>query len=365
MISDAIIDRVPGDLRARRAIAQRLDRPVSRPRPATLVRRLLAVQAQDPLAARLALRARAERLAPAAVDRALDEERSLVVAWLMRGTLHLVAAEDHGWLLSLAAPARLAHSRRRLGQEGVAPDTADRAVAVIERALADDGPQTRAQLGARLARRAIPAEGQALPHLLALAALRGVAVLGPDGGRAFALARDWVPSPPAPDRDTALGELARRYLAAHGPATEADLATWAGLPVRDARAGLARVRGLVERGDGLVDLARREAPAARIEPRLLGPFDPYLLGWRDRAFAVEAAHAKRVYPGGGMLRAVATVGGRVVGTWTRPRGRVTVDLLEPIRPADGAALSRDARAVERFLAATDEPAATVHRGPPR
>jgi winged helix DNA-binding protein len=352
MISDAIIRRVAGDLRALRAAAQRLHRPVKQPQPATLVARLLAVQAQDPQAARLALRARAQRIAPGAIERALTAERTLVVAWLMRGTLHLLAAEDHGWLLALTAPTRAATSRRRLAQEGVSPDEADRAVGLVERFLADDGPQTRAELGDRLARRRVRTDGQALPHLLMLTALRGVTVLGPirpDGAQAFARVPDWIGAPRPHARDAALAELARRYLAAHGPASPADLAAWSGLPLRDARAGLANVRNLIEREDGLVDLARGEGLPARFEPRLLGPFDPYLLGWRDRSFAV-GDHGRRVHPGGGMVRAVATVDGRVVGTWTRPGGAVTLDLFEEIASAERTALEADGRAVERFLA---------------
>jgi hypothetical protein len=330
------------ELRARRAGAQLLHRPAGLG-AAAIVRALLAVQAQDGRAARLALRARSGGgLTAAAVDAALAQERSLVVGWLGRGTLHLVAREDYAWLLGLTAPGRAAGGERRLAQEGVGPGDAERAVAIVERALAEDGPLTRAELAARIAAAGIRAEGQATPHLLALAARRGVAVLGPvrDGERAFALARDWLGAVPALSlqgdaRDRALAELARRYLTGHGPATEADLAAWAGLPLRDARAGLRAIgTGLAEAGAGLVDLAARAAPPpAALAPRLLPAFDPWLLGWKDCSFAVPDAHARRVHPGGGIVRAVATADGVAVGTWTaRRRGDgVTVD-IEPFGP---------------------------------
>ena len=353
-----------GELRARRAAAQRLDRPGAAG-PPDVVRALLAVQAQDARAARLALRARQAGLDAAVVDTSVSDDRSLVVAWLMRGTLHLVAREDHAWLLGLTAPRQEAGSARRLAQEGVPPRDAERALAVVERALAGDGPLTRAELGARIAEAGVRSEGQALPHLLALAARRGIAVHGPvaAGEQRFALARDWLGAVPAVPlagaaRDTALAELARRYLAAHGPATAADLATWAGLPLRDARAGLAAIASqvVVAGGGELVDLAARrdggDPPAAALEPRLLPAFDPYLLGWKDRRFAVPAAHAKRVYPGGGMLRAVATADGRAVGTWSARRrdGRLAV-AVEPfgrIPAAVRAALAAEAADVARF-----------------
>jgi hypothetical protein len=317
------------ELRERRARRQRLHRPPGGD-PAAIVRGLLAVQAQDLRAARLALRARGTGFAAADVDAALASG-ALVVTWLMRGTLHLIAREDHAWLLALTAPARFAASRRRLGQEGVPPAAAERAVGLIEAALEREGPLTRPQLADRLAAARIRTAGQATPHLLMLAALRGVAVLGPPSGdgQAFVLARDRLGPAPPVDRDAALAELARRWLAAHGPATAADLAGWAGLALRDARAGLRRIAGeLRELDDGLVDLAAAPGGTAALAPRLLGAFDPYLLGWRDRGFAVAAAHARRVHPGGGILRAVAVDSGRVVGTWGARRrdGRLAVDL---------------------------------------
>lgn len=342
-----------------RATAQLLHRPGGGG-AADVVRHLLAVQAQDLRAARLALRARVPGCAATDVDAALASGE-LVVAWLLRGTLHLVAAEDYAWLLALTAPTRFKHSRRRLGELGVSAEEAERAVVVIEAALAADGPLTRAELAERLDAEGLPTEGQATPHLIGLAALRGVVVLGPPRGKGlgYVLARAWLAAapaadrggapPPTADRDAALAELARRYLAGHGPAAPADLAAWSGLPLRDARAGLAAIASdLVERDDGLDDLAARSAPAEAIPPRLLGAFDPYLLGWKDRGFAVPAEHARTVHPGGGIVRATATVAGRAVGTWTAPRGEVQLDLFAPVRPADAAALQAEARDVTAF-----------------
>jgi hypothetical protein len=346
-------------VRARRAAAQLLCGP-GESTPVRIVERLLAVQAQDLPAARLALRARGRGLSAAHPDRALTVERSLAVGWLCRGTLHLVRREDYPWLLGLTAPMQTARSRRRLGQEGVSATGADRAVAVIEAALAADGPLGRPQLAERIAAHGIRTEGQATPLLLNLAAVRGVAVLGPvrDGGQVFAPARDWLGAAPPPDlvgaeRDRALAELARRYLAGHGPATAADLAGWVGLPLRDARAGLRSIAAdLVEVGGGLVELAVRERTPSRLPARLLPAFDPYLLGWKDRAFAVPARYARRVHPGGGILRAVATVDGLAAGTWRirRRGGRIEV-AIEPfaaLAPAAARALKAEAADVERF-----------------
>jgi hypothetical protein len=314
--------------------------------------RLLAVQGQDARGFRLAIRARTRGLTAAAVDRALTGERSLLVTWLNRGTLHLVRSEDYPWLHALTTPPLLTGCLRRLAQEGVDAAAAERAVATIEAALAGEGPLTREQLRERVSAAGTRAEGQALIHLLFLASLRGVAVRGPMAGRqhAYVLVRDWLGEPGPVDRDAALAELARRYLAGHGPAGDRDLARWAGLPLRDARAGLATIAGeLREREHGLVELAarRRRAAPELPPPRLLGGFDPVLLGWTSREDVV-GEHGERIVSGG-IFRPFALVDGRAAGVWRLERGRVELDPFGALPPAAAAALEADAADVARFL----------------
>jgi hypothetical protein len=320
--------------------------------PVAVAERLLAVQAQDPRAFRLSVRARTTGLTAADVDRALTEERSLVVTWLNRGTLHLVRRDDYPWLQALTAPRTVPTVMRRLGQEGVSDAQAERAVAAIERSLAAEGPLVRAQLGERVAAEGVRTAGQALIHLLALACLRGLALRGPVSGadQAYVLVRDWLGESGPVDRDAALAELARRYLRGHGPAGERDLARWSGLALRDARAGLAAIAGeLVELDGGLVDLAGRPAVAELPPPRLLGAFDPLLLGWGSRELFV-GEHGPAV-ASNGIIRPVALVRGRVAATWTLPGGEVMLQPLRRIARADSAALEDEAADVVRFLAA--------------
>ena len=330
---------------------------------------LLAIQAQDQRGARLAVRARSRARSAADVDDALTRDRSVVVTWLNRGTLHLVRTEDYWWLHPLTTPQLFTGNARRLAQEGVPPDDAERGVGVIERSLTAEGPLTRAQLAERIAAAGVRTQGQAIVHLLVLASLRGIAVRGPMAGRehAYALVRDWLGEPPgsrtAPatfDRDRALAELAARYLAGHGPATERDLAKWAGLPLGDARRGLAAIDGqLADRDDGLADLARRPGPGSgdgRLPPpRLLGAYDPVLLGWASRE-PIVGPHGKLVAVNG-LFRPFAMVAGRAVGTWAMPGGKVALTPFAPLPEADAAALAADAAEVERFLHGPGGPAA--------
>lgn len=319
--------------------------------PVAVAERLLAIQGQDPRGARLAIRARSTGLTAADVDRELTEHRSLLITTLNRGTLHLVRAEDYPLLQSLTVPPLRTGSARRLAQEGLPPDAATRAVQMMTRWLADDGPLTRAQLRERLAAAGARVEGQAFIHLVFKASIEGLIVRGPmtGGEHAFTLVRDWLPDlPPAPDRPVALAELARRYLAGHGPATDADLARWSGLPLGDARAGLSAIAGsLRELGGGLVDLATRTRAARLPPPRLLGPFEPLLLGWTRRSQVLGTLEPAVVT--GGVFRGFAFAGGRAVGMWKLQGRKVALNLAEDVSADIARALDRDGDAVQRFL----------------
>jgi Winged helix DNA-binding domain len=323
--------------------------------PLEVVHRLLAVQGQDPRGARLAIRARSTVASAAEVDMALSEERSLLITWLNRGTLHLVSSEDYWWLHALTAPTLLTASARRLSQEGVTPAAAERGVAAIERALAQEGPLDRTQLRERIERAGVRTQGQALVHLLLAASLRGVAVRGPMVGseHAYVHVADWLGARPRVDRERALQELARRYLVGHAPADARDLARWAGLPLRDARAGLGAIAGeLHEREDGLLELAPRAGESQRSRarlpgPRLLGAFDPVLLGWRSRESLV--GENRQLVTNNGVFRPFALVDGRAVALWSIASRKVA---LKPFAPMDATVerkLRADGEKVLRYL----------------
>lgn len=355
---------------AERAVAQLLSGPPA-DHAEEVAERLLAIQGQDPRGARLAVRVRSRGLSAADIDHALTVDRTLVISWLNRGTLHLVRSEDYWPLHRLTTPQLETSCARRLTQEGIPPAEADRAAGLIERFLASDGPLTRAQMAGRLEAAGVRTGGQALVFLLFLTSLRGISVRGPMIGKqhAHVLARDWLGAPPAtPDPDAALGWLARRYLAGHAPATDRDLAKWAGLPLRDARRALRNIAAELDEGDdGLVRLARpadgtgRPAGAGRADPgqpvaqpgpvvpppRLLGVFDPLLHGWQSRA-AVLGLHEPEIVRGG-MFRSFALAGGRAVGTWGLSGDLVSLTLLEPVSAAHRRALEADAEDVRRFL----------------
>ena len=320
-----------------------------------VVERLLAVQAQDARAFRLAVRARSHGRTAGDIDAALNDRRSLVVSWLCRGTLHLVRATDYPWLHALTAPRIASGNAHRLAQLGADATATERGVAVVTEALAD-GPRSRDELRGALDAAGVPTAGQLLAHLLVAASLREHVVRGPvrDGEHYFVDARRWLGVAEPPDHDTCLARLARRYLAGHGPAAPADLAVYAGITRTDAR----RAFTLIERETrpvhaGLTALLGDDDQADLPPPRLLGMFDPVLHGWADRTF-VTAGHSD-VVTTNGIFRATALVGGVVAGTWTLTGGTVTLTPLRQLSATVLAVLQAEACDVLRFLSLPSSP----------
>jgi hypothetical protein len=333
-------------------------------RAETVVAHLVGVQAQLLRAAGLALAARTDGLTEDAVTAARVDDRSIALTWAMRGTLHLVAADDVDRLVPFLTEPHKNASLRRLRQESVSADQAERACDLIADMLAREGPLTRGEIAARLRRRRIRTEGQAIAYLLWLAGARRGLCFGPDrgGDRTFVLARDWidVSSPrDRADRDGVLRELALRYLRSHAPATADDLAAWSGIRIRDARrawAAIARHTREIRTPNGAMEIPRsrfEEAPGGHV--RVLPDLDEYLLGWRDRGFAVPVERARYVNAGGGFVRPVVLRDGRVVATWsmdrTPSRTALIVRLFAPPSASLRSAVLADAARLGAFVGA--------------
>lgn len=307
------------------------------------VRRVVGVQAQDTRAARLAIRARTEGLTVSDVDDAV-RRGDVVRTWAMRGTLHMLAAEDVRWVVGLVGPRFARASRGRRRELGLDDELADRGVAELRDVLADEVPRTRAELMAAIS---LDLTGQAVPHLLGYAAQHGILVRGPDGDKAeptYVLAEHWLPPGEPLDEDTALARLAERYLAGYGPAEPEDFAAWSGFPLGSAREAFAAA----STDESTVD---EEQPV-----RLLGHFDAYVLGYRDRRDMLAAELDHHIRGGGGMIMPAVLVDGRIAGTWRleRPRGalRVRTESFGAALPASG--VRAEVADLGRFLGAESE-----------
>src|SRR5580658_10948995 len=292
---------------------------------AAVTRAVCVIQAQAFDAARHQIRVRSTGLTAAAVDHAFAEERSVVRTWLMRGTWHLCAADDVRWLVSIFGPVINQLGAARMRNLGLDAATCARGVAVIRKALAG-GPMARREIRKRLLSAGVLEEpvGQTMMHLIFHAAALGAVCSGPRIGRdeSFVLLDDWVPRSKGPRREAALAELARRYFAAYGPASESDFAAWSHLKkamIRTAMTAVAPdlvaypgpVRGLWTLGPASVD-PEAKGPVVR----LLGHFDTFLLGYRRREHLGGPEAETWIHDGGGgWIRPVVCVDGWIHGGW--------------------------------------------------
>jgi hypothetical protein len=327
------------------------------------VAQVVAVQAQAARPARLAVRARTTGLVAADVDRAAHTERTVVRSWALRGTLHMVAAADLRWMVGLLGPVFVKAGRRRREQLGLDERTCERALAAIEKVLKGSRPLTRAELVERIAAEGtrIDPRTQAPPHLLGYAANQGLICRGPDVERdepTYVLLDEWLPPARPRDRDDALADLARRYLAGYGPAALQDFVAWCGLPATDGKRAWRLLDG--ELGQVAVDGAELWAlseadldPPRDCPPRLLGHFDALLLGYRGRELILDPTFAKRVQAGGGFVQPAVVVAGRVAGTWrleSRARtARLTVEPFTTLPRGSRDGLRAEADDLARFL----------------
>ncbi|WP_068401290.1 winged helix DNA-binding domain-containing protein [Kribbia dieselivorans] len=308
-------------------------RPVD---PLEAVTRLSCVQGQDLPGALISVALRTVGRSVVEVRDALDDG-SIVRSWPMRGTLHLVRADDLGWILSLTGPKVFSGTAARRAALGIDEGTLAKAAEVSAAALADGG-LTRAELLKAFDDAGLePTSGRGYHLLYQLAVSGHVHQAHLDGKD-----QRWVVSQgrlPAPRRDGERVELIGAWFAdfvrGHGPVTLADFTRWSGLGVVESRAGAALVTGdLLELDlDGVSawvdpavpDLVAEHRSEARAV-RLLPGFDEFILGYKDRSAQLPPEHETTICPGGnGVFKGTVVAGGQVVGTWKKGRKAGTVD----------------------------------------
>jgi hypothetical protein len=318
---------------------------------AAAIEHLVGMQAQVPLAPYTGLFSRLEDFDPAELSR-MTERGEVVRGTLMRRTLHLVTADD---FLALRPVMQEMVERGYAGTsfaaqiEGVDMEE----LLALGRRLVEERPRTTADLKRDLGPRWPDADPEALAYAiryhLPLVQLppRGLWPTRKGAGKAVVTtAEKWLGRPPAAETHPAA--TIRRYLAAFGPATVADIAAWSGLTrVREAVETLALRTLEDDRGRELLDvedgpLAAEDTPAP---PRFLPPFDNVVLGHEDRSRIVADRDRLVRALGQPML----LVDGFVRGTWRIDHDRLVIDPWEPLTEEQQQAVDEEG---ERLLAFT-------------
>ncbi|MEE6295801.1 winged helix DNA-binding domain-containing protein [Georgenia wangjunii] len=327
--------------------------------PAEAVGWATATQAQDFRGALESVALRTAGGTAADVVAALDAGE-VVRSWPMRGTLHLVRAEDLLWVLSLTTERLITGAASRRAELGLDDALIERARDLAVGALSGGRRLSREGLRTVWEAAGVAADGQRTYHLIWYLAQTGTLCWGPvdDGEQHLVLLDEWVPAPRVLEREEALGELALRYFRGHGPATVKDFIWWTKLRAAEARAGVALARPRLETlsVDGTEMLMDPGTPerlathrAEALGTHLLPGFDEFLLGYQDRSAVLAPEFAARVVPGGnGVFQRTVVDAGAVVGTWRRSgKGARAAVAATPFTAFSPRAL----RAIERRSAA--------------
>lgn len=344
--------------RARLGVRHRLAQPASSVEEATEA--LVALHSTDPATVHLSARARVAGFAPADLEDALYERRSLVRMLGMRRTLFVVpldlaATMDEACTKALA-PGQRTRLVRMIEEQGIA--RSGQGARWVDRVASEtlDALRARGEATARELTKDVPDLGHKLAfgegktwggtmgvstRILFLLATQGRIVrtrpLGgwTSGQYRWAATETWLGGPLPPiDHDEACAELLRRWLHAFGPGTATDIRWWTGWTAKltdrtlDA---IGAVEVALEEGGGYV-LPDDLDPVETTEPwvALLPGLDATVMGWKEREWYL-GEHARSLFDRNGNAGPTVWVDGRVVGGWTQLQGgEVLVELLEPV-----------------------------------
>jgi hypothetical protein len=365
-----------GERRARLGLAHRLAGPALAAGPAEVARSLVAVHATDPSSVYLGLLARMSSGGLPAVEQALYQDRTLIRLLGMRRTVFVATLDVAPVIQAACSRAVAARERRKLlswlADSDVARDTegwlADVEQAALS-ALAARGEATAAELAAddpRLRVQIVLSRGKSYEgrqnvasRVLFVLAAQGLVVRGRPRGSWTSHQYRWAPltswCPQGLDgwaTQDAEVELARRWLAAYGPATPDDLGWWAGWTKTQVRRVLTQLRPAEVDLDGTPGIAAPgdQEPPPRPEPwaALLPALDSTPMGWQQRAWFL-GEHGPLLFDQTGNVGPTLWWDGRIVGGWAQDRGgEIVCRFLEDA----GSAAVAAADAAAQRLAAT-------------
>jgi hypothetical protein len=338
--------------------------------PLAAAEHLVGLQAQIPTSPYIALHARLADFDPATLSQAMEDRRALRIV-LMRGTIHLVSADDALRLRPVIQPVldRELHANRTWsrGIEGVDLEPA----LALGRALVDERPRSLAELrtalGAQVTQGDPGSLAYAVRNLLPTLQVTPRGLWGRSGEAKLTTVEAWLGRSISPDADPE--PALRRYLRAFGPASVADMQAWSRLTglrpvVERMRPTLRTYRD--QRGRELFDLedgviADGDLP---VGVRFLPDYDNALLSHDDRSRIIQPLPWPEL--GDNVTAPVYLVDGNVAGIWKlekAPRraepARLAIRPLVEHGPDEDEAVQRGAEALAAFLA-TGDPAAPVH-----
>ena len=324
-------------------------------KPFEIIAWLGALQGQDYHGAKWAVGLRLPGITDAQLEQAIAE-KTIFRTWLMRGTLHLVAAKDIQWMLELLAPRIIESNTRRYRELELDERTLNHSNQLLRTALEDGKELNRRELLTILQENGISTEGQRAAYILQRASLDGfICQCAVDHHNPIYMSMDSLPQNKSMERDKALAELAKRYFKSRGPANIGDFIWWSGLLAADARAGLEAVKPdlVQEKIDKQTYWHYETMEATQDIPtitHLLPTYDEYLFGYKDRSAAINALNKKKLR---NRYRSTIAINGQIVGTWKRKMEKNSViikyNLFKTLNKTEKQALTKAKLHYTKFL----------------
>lgn len=330
--------------------------------PVEGVERLAGLQAQYSPSPYIALWSRLEGFEHEHLTRALME-RAIIKASLMRWTLHLLSARDYPFFARVIAESRTSGWRNYALKAGLDVPTLHAKLLHYT-----SQPRTQEEMIEFLSTQVTNDHGLDRRILWHSASSLGWLVHTPPSGtwryfgkNPYIAAHQWLGEMEESSLETAMAYVVRRYLAAFGPASRADVVQWAG--VRKVSQVDAAIKALGdeivafkdEDGKVIYDLSGAPRPGgdAPAPPRFLPKWDNLLLAYENRERVLPARYRKTVIKINGDVLPTFLVDGVVAGMWSAIRARDAATLrLEPfeiIDPSTRLLLEEEGLRLIRFI----------------
>lgn len=341
-------------------------------------RALVALHSSDPITPHLGMWARVPGFATTALEHALVTSRTLWRLHAMRRTLFVVAS-DEAAMFEAGASRDVALKERKRLEKWVAPEIGKRSVprwiAKLEQRVLDalsDGSERRTneltEMIPELATQILLGSGKwsarapLSSRLLFVMAMDGRIVRTAAAGSwrssqyAWARASSWFDAEHLTQRDAAHGriDLVRRYLAAFGPVTVADIRWWTGFTAKHVAQALDEIGTTsveLEGGEPALVLAGdvEAVHVPRGQVALLPSLDATAMGWKERQWYL-GPHAPVLFDRNGNVGPTVWLDGRIVGGWAQhASGEVVFRVLEPVNKADGRRIVKEAKLLTEWL----------------
>jgi hypothetical protein len=324
--------------------------------PATLIRHMGAMQAQDYPMAKWALGTRLSGSKESSVHSAVSRG-SIIRTHVLRPTWHFVSPENLSWMLSLTTPRLHASSKARLKQLGITPAIIKKSNRLLV-SLLKGRSVNRQEIMDAYTREKINTSEYRGGHLLFEAELEALICSGrsEDANHTYALIADRIPPAKTHSKSEALKKLGKMYFQGHGPASLADFTWWSGLSPVDARHALELQSNLdTFNHDGQVLYAfKKQGVGHQLQGSayLLPAYDEYTIAYKDRSAMTDKRFLKKTISTNGIFYPLVVLDGKISGLWKKQQEKerlvITIQQFSSITTSQRELLSLRARELEHF-----------------